>query len=224
MRIIALGDIHEDPSDYARLEDEFRRSDLVLITGDLTNANSVAEAREIIEELRQYHDNVLAQIGNMDRLDVDDYLTSEGINLHGRGRVFGDVGVLGVGGSNFTPFSTPTELSEEEIKRIIEQGVPAVRPARTMVLVSHCPPYDTDLDLTRSGLHVGSPALREFILKEKPQVCICGHIHEAKGEQMLGSTRCVNPGPFFQGGYVIVEIEGDEVFLEIHTLNIKGVR
>ncbi|MBM2838905.1 MAG: metallophosphatase, partial [Deltaproteobacteria bacterium] len=34
--------------------------------------------------------------------------------------------------------------------------------------------------------------------------CITGHIHESKGEDAIGKTTIINPGPFFEGGYVVI--------------------
>ena len=57
--------------------------------------------------------------------------------------------------------------------------------------------------------HVGSTAVREFIDLYQPDICVTGHIHEAKGEDRIGRTHVLNPGPLSQGGYVeLIEGEG----------------
>jgi Icc-related predicted phosphoesterase len=63
----------------------------------------------------------------------------------------------------------------------------------------HSPPFNTSLDLTARGEHVGSRAIRDFILDKQPLVTLHGHIHEsakASGSitEKLGSTLAVNPG------------------------------
>ncbi|ORZ11914.1 Metallo-dependent phosphatase-like protein, partial [Absidia repens] len=53
-------------------------------------------------------------------------------------------------------------------------------PASTDILVTHTPPRGY-LDQTRSGLHVGCPALTKKIQDIQPKVSIFGHIHESNG-------------------------------------------
>ncbi len=74
-----------------------------------------------------------------------------------------------------------------------------------MIALFHSPPYDTSLD--RAALdgrfvdhvpldvHVGSIAIRKFILEKKPRITLHGHIHESasitgKWKEQLGSTWC----------------------------------
>ena len=59
------------------------------------------------------------------------------------------------------------------------------------VLVSHSPPLGCR-DKTHSGARIGSPGLRAYIEREAPQLVLCGHCHEAHGEEWLGKTRVIN--------------------------------
>jgi len=215
MRILFFGDIHEDASPLDRLADEMGRSDLVVLHGDLTTLGTRERVRAVVEAFRSRCTKLLAQPGNMDPPEVARFLDDEGINLHGRGFRFGEVAIFGVGGSNRTPFRTPTEYSEEEIAACLRSGSEEAGDARVRLLVSHAPPRDTALDRVRSGAHVGSASVREFILREKPDLCVSGHIHEARGEDRLGPTRLFNTGEFSGGGYVAVEMDGAEVRSEL---------
>lgn len=47
------------------------------------------------------------------------------------------------------------------------------------ILVSHCPPNETEIDQIISFNHVGSFAIKEFIEKHQPHVTLHGHIHES---------------------------------------------
>jgi Icc-related predicted phosphoesterase len=38
-------------------------------------------------------------------------------------------------------------------------------------------------------------------------LCICGHIHEAMGEDSLGGVTCVNVGPYKNGRYALIRVE-----------------
>jgi Icc-related predicted phosphoesterase len=147
---------------------------------------------------------VLALSGNLDRREVIPFLEQDGVALHGKGLVKGGVGIFGCGGSNITPFGTPTELSEDEIYATLRAGYDFVRDVRPLLMVCHTPPFDTKCDRIRSGQPVGSTAARQFIEEVKPEVCISGHVHESAGVDRIGPTQIFNAGPFKGGGYVVV--------------------
>ncbi len=209
MKIISFGDIHEDYSNLIPLRDELENADLVIVTGDLTNFNGRKEAEKVIEEIMKYNKNILAQLGNLDQPEVNDYLTERGINLHRNGFIRGDIGIFGVGGSNLTPFNTPTEFSEVEIETFLLEGIDKVKDAKYKIMVPHMPPIDTKLDIISAGAHVGSQSVRDFILKHKPDIALSGHIHEARGSDTIGSTLAFNAGMFREGGYIVIT-EGPE--------------
>ncbi len=48
--------------------------------------------------------------------------------------------------------------------------------------------------------------MREFIEKYRPDLVLCGHVHEARGQDMLGKTVMVNPG-MLRNGHALVEID-----------------
>lgn len=204
MRIMAFGDIHEYLHPLADLAGPLQQADLILVTGDLTRWRGAVTARKVLQAIQAYNPRVLAQVGNTDEWEVHQYLEACGMNLHGHGHRFGDVGIFGVGGSTYTPFYSPTEFSEDEIAAALLAGFAMVQDARQTILVAHCPPYGTQIDRLYSGTHVGSHSVRRFIETYQPDVCISGHIHEAPGEDTIGRTVLVNPGMLAQGGYVTV--------------------
>ena len=204
MRMMAFGDIHEYIHTLPSLEEPLRRADLILVTGDLTRWRGPETAEKVLQAIRDYNPNLLAQVGNTDTWETHHYLNRLEINMHGQGRRFGDLGIFGVGGSNFTPFYTPTEFSEEEIADALMEGYAAVAEAPYKLLVAHCPPYHTEVDRIFSGRHVGSTSVRQFIETYQPDICISGHIHESAGEDYLGATHLLNPGMLAQGGYITV--------------------
>ena len=216
MKIIAMGDIHERVGGFNTiLRKEISSADLVVITGDLTQFGDVGKASSVLEAVRGVNPNILAQVGNLDSLEIDAYLTREGINIHGKGRAIEGIGIFGCGGSGPTPFHTPVEFTEEEIKGFLESGCTDVKDAVVKILISHPPPANTKVDMIKSGAHVGSKAVREFIEKYQPDLCITGHIHEASGEDIIGKTRVINPGPFFEGGYVMINVEKEKIEAEL---------
>jgi hypothetical protein len=88
-----------------------------------------------------------------------------------------------------------------------------------LVLMTHNPPLNTTTDRIRSGVHVGSRSVREFIEKVQPDVCITGHIHESKGMDHIGKTVIVNPGDFVSGGYVVLEKTGDTLQVSLKQVH-----
>ena len=208
MKIISIGDVHMATRNLARMGDVLRATDLVIISGDLTNFGGADDARKVLADVRATCKNVLAVPGNLDREEVFPLLENEGIALHGKGLVVNGIGIFGCGGSNLTPFNTPSELTEEEIHDTLMRGYEQVRGVRPLLMVCHTPPLATKCDRIMNGKAVGSPAAREFIEKYRPDVCISGHIHESAGVDAIGPTTILNAGPFKGGGYIVVESNG----------------
>ncbi|MEW6328368.1 MAG: metallophosphoesterase [Thermodesulfobacteriota bacterium] len=217
MRIIAFGDIHERTENIEKIRD-LSLADCVIITGDLTNVGGIDKARVVLENIRRYNSKVYAQAGNFDQRTVQNYLTELEINLHANGFLLENIGIFGVGGSNYTPFNTPIEYSEEEIKNFIYQGHEKVKDAALKIFVTHAPPFKTTVDVVTGGRHVGSKAVRSFIEEHQPQVCITGHIHEAAGRDTIGQTMIINPGMLKNGGYVEILTEGAEIRAELNKI------
>ena len=160
MRIVSFGDIHMALPTIEQLSLELRAADLLILSGDLTNFGSRDDAAEVLAATHRHAPNVLAVSGNLDQLDVIDFLREEGVSLHGEWRRFGELGIFGCGGSNRTPFQTPTELSDEEIGLLLERGYAGVADAPHVLMVCHTPPAQTTTDRIRSGQHVGSSTVR----------------------------------------------------------------
>ncbi|WP_462324627.1 metallophosphoesterase [Desulfoplanes sp.] len=206
---IALGDIHENLTKLPGIAG-LDKAEHVLISGDLTNCGDRRKAAGIIEKIRSYNPRILAQIGNMDLDDVDRYFTEQGMNTHARVVELGHgVCLIGMGYSLPTPFHTPSEKGEDIFREWLDQAHASCGEYEHLILMSHNPPFDTDTDRIGTGAHVGSHAVRAFIEKVQPDVCITGHIHESRAVDRIGETVIVNPGAFASGGYVVVEKSGN---------------
>ena len=218
MKIISFGDIHEDTSNFIKIKSVLETADLIVVSGDLTNCHGKVEAKNVLDTIRKHNKNMLVQYGNMDKSEVDEYLTTEGINLHGNGYIFEDIGIFGCGGSSPTPFNTPSEISETDIKKYLTDGYSKVKDAKWKIMVCHTPPKDTAIDVIRSGLHVGSSVVRDFIVQYKPDVCISGHIHESRGKDRVGVTVVLNAGMFRDGWYLEVVIDKGVLSAELKSV------
>lgn len=131
----------------------------------------------MLEKLTRYNPVIYAQIGNMDRAEVTDWLAKQGWNTHLCVRELAPgVALMGLGGSTFTPFGTPSEFPESRFADWLELMWREARTYRHVVLSVHTPPHDTLCDIVGDGIHVGSSAVRDFILDAQPDVCLCGHI------------------------------------------------
>ena len=106
--------------------------------------------------------------------------------LHGEGTTIDGVDFYGLGGGvPPTPWDWSFDLTEEEAEAKLA-GAPDGG-----VLVVHSPPKG-HLD----GRDLGSEAILRAIEEKRPQVAICGHIHEDGGkDDQIGATRLYNVGP-----------------------------
>lgn len=210
MRLVLLSDLHQDVSGLAGIGRDLAEADGVLLAGDLTHFGGAREAEQVVDAVRRFNVNVLAVPGNCDRPDAGRYLDEEGIGLDGRHVVRDGIAFLGLGGSLPCPGRTPYERPDEELAEALVAAGRGIAAGVPLVLLSHSPPRGTAVDRVRSGAHVGSGAVRAFLLERRPILCATGHIHEARGVDTLDGTRVVNPGPLREGryGYVRIEKEG----------------
>jgi hypothetical protein len=107
-----------------------------------------------------------------------------GIGLLGLGVAFFGLG----GGVPETPWDWSFDLSEQEAESLLA-GCP-----EGAVLVVHSPPKGY-VDEAH-GRHMGSEAILAAVETKRPQLVVCGHIHESWGrEATIGGTPVVNLGP-----------------------------
>ncbi|SRR5579875_2757251 len=208
MKIVSFGDVHMATRNLALMAEALRDCDLIIVSGDLTNFGGIDDARKVIDDVRRACPRVLALSGNLDKREVMPFLEEQGVALHGKGRVVDGIAIFGCGGSNITPFKTPTELTEDEIYATLRAGYEQVKDRRPLLMVCHTPPFETKCDRIMNGRAVGSTAARRFIEEVGPEVCISGHIHESAGVDRIGSTTILNAGAFKDGGYIVVECDG----------------
>lgn len=216
MKIISITDMH---GSITGITQYLSGVDIVLLAGDLTNFGRKEDTVQIVNEVRKYANEIYAVPGNCDYPEVNDYLTEQGINLHGKGKVINGFALIGVGGSLPALGKTPTEYSEEELEDFFNRGISEVPNDLPIILMSHQPPMDTILDKLTSGTHVGSSTVRSFIEKHQPLICFSGHIHEGVGIDSIGRTKLINPGPLRNGGYAYAELTNKVDVLEIKKIN-----
>jgi uncharacterized protein len=158
--------------------------------------------------------------GNDDPLSVDDVLLT-----HGDDRlrfVEGDVvelapgmEMLSTGYTNVTPWDTPREYSEDQIRERLKGMTDRLEHPETAIFNIHAPPHNSRLDTapllgqdlkvkTAAGAQmtapVGSVAVREAIENVQPLLTLHGHIHESGGSVTIGRTTAINVGSEYGEG------------------------
>jgi Icc-related predicted phosphoesterase len=217
MHLLCLSDLHGDSSALAEILQHAPPVDVVLLGGDITNFGTPNQAEQLVDQARRACDRVFAVAGNCDSADIDQRLRDLDVSLFGRGIVHRGVGFFGV--SAMPPWTgSMYELSEEEIADALDVGHQQAREAERHVLLSHSPPRNCKLDLTRRGTHVGSLAVRNLIESSRPSVVVCGHIHEARGVETIADSTTVNCGPAYRGNYALVRMDGE---IDVELCNVR---
>jgi len=212
MNIIAISDIHGETAFVDPASDLISAADLTLICGDISGSGDTAGAEKVLVEIEKYTSKIIAVHGNWDNSGVLNMLEERGYSLHAKGRILNGIGFFGVGGSSVTPMKTPSEYKEEEIEEYLYSGFISIAEAEQKILVSHCPPRNTR-DRTFLGIRGGSRSIRKFIDNNKIDLCVCGHIHEASGTEVLNSCIVANSGSFKKGKFLqILSGDGLKVF------------
>jgi hypothetical protein len=233
MKIIALPDLHSARGGLLdQIADSLAAADVILLPGDVTNGR-VSELYPILETLRRYTARVLAIPGNWDGGRVMQVMTEEGINLHRRHEIIDGVAFVGVGGA--LPYIGTYEIDEADFERFLDEAWRGLPNGTPTVLVCHHPPYGTAADFVGEGSHldtgdrfdkgrhIGCQAVRAAIERRQPLLCFTGHVHEAKSIDTIAGTRVINPGPLWQGGYALAEINGGALTrLEIRRVAVDS--
>jgi len=189
MRLLIFSDIHGDLRALTRLMDT--EADYYIAAGDLVNfGRGLDRCGEI---LSRHAERVYVMPGNHETtVQIAGLCRDFGLHdFHEQHVQWGRYHVAGLGYSNITPFHTPGEYTEAVLAKKLEPFA-GLSP---LVLICHCPPRETALDQIRPGLHAGSTAVGDFLLKHQPEHFFCGHIHEAAGAQtQIGKTQAMNVG------------------------------
>jgi len=157
-------------------------------------------------------------LGNDDDYCIDEVLATSQhmVNLDGNiANLDEGYEILGVSGSNPTPWHTPREFAEHEIKFKICEVAERVENMQQCVFNIHVPPFDSKIDevaeldedfrvVTEVGYArkkpAGSKSVRWAIENYQPMLGLFGHIHEGRGYIKIGRTLCVNPGSNYTEG------------------------
>ena len=209
-KILAMADLH-DRVEMLELFNEMN-FDLIVFCGDLHNGSNREKARPAAKALASIGPPVLIVPGNMDRRDVIPDLWNEAglINIDRKSYRVGSYGFIGVGGMvvrNPSRLGDPSKYYhlDDEVYESMATTYPNIIGSAYRIVITHQPPRDTK-DIMYSGERTGSISLRKFVEEYKPDLLLCGHIHEDRGETRLGSTRILNVGEMRKGYAASVDI------------------
>ncbi|HID42443.1 MAG TPA: metallophosphoesterase [Archaeoglobaceae archaeon] len=196
MKILVIGDIH------GKIVHSREEVDAVFIAGDFTNARDDSFAEEVLDILQG---DIYAVPGNMDRKGVAEILDRKGVNIHLKVKKLGEISVSGYGGSNPTPFNTPFEIEDSVIAEHLSKM------ENVDVAIFHAPPFGYFDEV--NGQHVGSRAIRDWILENKPAIAICAHIHEHQGVAKISDTILIKVGMASKGDVALVELRDEDIIV-----------
>lgn len=205
MRIYAVADIHARQDRIRRIRHNLLQSkpDVLVVAGDITQFTRPAP---VIDQLSKMPVPVLAIRGNTDIARVESLMDQRPniSSLHLRRICMSGIPFVGVSGTLPLPFRSQICLRETRMIGRMERLV-----RKDAFLVVHPPPWGT-LDKVAGRFHAGSRGVRELILKCRPAVAVCGHIHEHPGLSSLGKTLVVNcsMGRVGEGSLIDVDEEG----------------
>ena len=214
MQILFVTDIHSRTAGLEALPP----ADLVLVGGDVTQFGSPADVQRGLAALAERYPRQLAVLGNCDPPAAEAALEASGVALHRRAVHVGEARVVGLSGSNRTPFATPYEWDDEAMVADLDRlAVPAG--SGPLLVVSHAPPLGSGADRLPQGLHAGSAAVAAWVRKLRPTMVLCGHIHEARGQFDLDGIPVINPGALRQGHYALITLGEAAPHVELGCLD-----
>jgi len=202
MKILAIADIHGTWEATYMIEelDGLYDFDLLLIAGDITNFGTAEFALDFLNTINK---PAFAVPGNCDPPEVIDAIEkSKAVNLHDKFHEFGGLKFVGLGGTNGRGFTMGITFSEEYAYSLF-------RNCKGCVFLTHQPPFGMLDDV--GGKHIGSRGIRDGVFEAKPRLVVSGHVHEARGYQIINGTIFVNPGPAKMGYAALVDLDKNMV-------------
>jgi len=195
VRILIFSDIHNDLGTLRRLLQT--DADYYVSAGDLVSWERGLESCG--EILKAKAGKVWVIPGNHESSEsIGQFCITYGLrDIHDELFEVQGVWFGGLGYSSPTPFNTPGEYSEAQLARRLSRFMGI----ENLIMICHAPPYGTELDRVREGVHGGSQSMKYFIESSHPDYFFCGHIHEAEGRQIqIGKTTAINVG---KRGYLL---------------------
>lgn len=189
MKFLIFSDIHKDWEALNKVLN--KKADIYICLGDFTQVGSgLNSAGKIFSQKKK---NLWLIHGNSETPQQIKQMENKFAirNFHNQLFKKGKYNFAGMGGSNLTPFNTPGDVEEEQLKKWLEK----FKQVENLLLFTHVPPKNTSLDKISENMHVGSSAVRDFIKRNQPLYHFSGHVHENAGKKdRIGKTKCILVG------------------------------
>jgi uncharacterized protein len=188
VRLLAFSDLHRDLEQAGRLVERSSDVDAVIAAGDFASVHRGLD--ETIAALQPIEKPTLLVPGNNETEDALRQACAgwqAATVLHGQGTEIEGTSFFGLGGGvPVTPWDWSFDLTEDQAEAKLRDC------PEGGVLVVHSPPKG----YVDGGGELGSEAILWAIETAQPELAVCGHVHEAWGQEAtVGSTRVVNLGP-----------------------------
>lgn len=193
MRILAFTDMHGSTKAFKEIIKKSKKADILICCGDLTIFEQYL--KKWLMKLNKVGKPVLIIPGNHESPIILKKVASHFKNIifmDARSFEMEEYVILGAEGNGFSMVDKAFNRIAKAFNKILKKNT------KKYILMTHAPPHNTKLDKIIDG-HCGNKSIRNFILKSKPVIAFCGHIHENNGkEDRLEKTRLINPGPYGQ--------------------------
>ena len=188
MKIVCISDTHGRHYDVG-----LPSGDILIHAGDVSAGGTESQIKDFLKWFSEHEFKYKVFIaGNHDFLFEHDLETAKGLipeNVIYLQESSITVEGFKIYGTPITPYFLNWAFNRhpgEDIEKHVSKIPPDVD-----ILISHGPPYGI-LDANVNGQHCGCPSLLAKIEKIKPKLLICGHIHEAYGQRLIGQTTFIN--------------------------------
>ncbi len=192
MKLLLFSDLHADAAAARRLVERARSADVLVGAGDFgTVRRNVGVCVDVLRAAGRPAVLVAGNNESTEELAAACRGWTDATVLHGTAVTVAGVMFFGLpGGVPVTPFGAWSyDFTEEQAAGMLSR-CPA-----GCVLVSHSPPKGA-VDRDSGGRSLGSVAVRDAILRTRPRLVVCGHIHGCGGlQEDVGGTPVVNAGP-----------------------------
>jgi uncharacterized protein len=215
MNLLVCNDIHGSTAALKKLKKKAANSDIILCSGDFTIFGHDIE--KILEEFDSWKKPVLLITGNHeDPEEVQEIIErfDNLILLNDKAYEIGNLLFIGIEGNGFSKIDPLFEEISSHFKPFIKEKRKEFKNKKEhlhFILMTHAPPYGTLCDLLVEDEHCGNKSIRDFIIKTKPDINICGHIHENNESlDSIKDTVIMNPGPYGR----IISFKDNKMILE----------
>lgn len=188
MKILAIADIHGDTGLVKRIGKlaDKENVDIIAIAGDLTWFGK--DTGKLISPMLKNNRDILLIHGNHEDETLIQHFSEiypNTFNLHKKHHIKKNIGFFGSGTTDWG-----FKEDGEQVFKELEHAHKKIKHLKKKIMMPHCPPVGSAIE--QMGFP-GSYGTLEAIKKFKPNLVICGHIHEGGGLiEKIGGAKVIN--------------------------------